>query len=555
MVSAPTQRDPVSEVAVLNASQMLTSGSNPDYYYLLLHLTRACAKNSYFSLGQQLHCRILKSGFVADGYFSAVLINFYGKFELINDAHNLFVETPEPSLVSWNSLISGYVHSGMFTKALNLFLLMEKSSIRADAYSFTSALSACGRLSLLHLGKSIHSKIVKLGIACSVFVANCLIDMYGKCGAVQESTRAFSEMFEKDTISWNSIIAANAGNGKLEQARSFLQSMPNPDTISYNELINGIAQFGEIEDAVHILFSSMANPNSSSWNSIITGYVNRNRIGEALEFFRRMHLSGIQMDQFTYSSILSGIAKLSAIFWGNLIHCCIVKSGLDGSVVVGTALIDMYSKCGRMKESERVFQSLDRKNIITWNSMISGYALNGDSTKVIQLFQQLVMAKMLMPDSVTFLNILSACLHNHGFTLEAADGYFQSMIKDYKINPTAEHCCSMIKIMAKDGKIDGAEKMIKELGFESCGVVWKALLSASVTRGKIDVAEIAAAKIIELEGDDNEDAFILLMSNLYAAHGRWNEVSRVRLLMKKRKVKKESGNSWIELFLQNSTYH
>lgn len=532
----------ICEVALAKASQMINSDSKPNDF-ILVHLTRASTNRSCFSLGQQLHSYIVKSGYRSSTFVSSALTNFYVKFELINEAYKLFVEIPEPSLVSWNSLISGYIHSGNFRKALNLFLQLENSDHCPDAYSFTSALSACGRLGLLQLGESIHSKIVKLGVSCSVIVANCLIDMYGKCGEVEDSIRVFHEMIDRDTISWNSIIAANARNARLEEALCLLQEMPEPDTISYNEVISGIAQFGKIEYAIDILLA-MANPNSSSWNSIITGYVNRGRTSEALDFFSKMHLSGLQMDRFTYSSILSGIASLSAITWGILIHCCTVKCSLDGSVVVGSALIDMYSKCGRMNEAERVFQSLKSKNLITWNAMISGHAHNGDSSKVIQLFEQLIKVKDLQPDGITFLNFLSACLHN-GVPFEAADLYFQSMIKEYGIDPSAEHCSCMIRIMGREGKIDRAEKMIYELGFESSGAVWRALLSACVTCGNAQIAEVAAAKVTELEGD-NEYVFVL-MSNVYACKEKWKDVSQVRALMKERNVWKGAGNSRIEL--------
>ncbi|KAL3497496.1 hypothetical protein ACH5RR_040228 [Cinchona calisaya] len=531
-----------SENALLKARQMMSSGSKPNGYSFV-HLLRTCTNTGRFSLAQQLQCQMIESGYDSNVFVSAALIGFYVKFELIDDAQNVFDEIPQPSLVSWNTLISGYVHSGQFRKALNLFLQLESSDLSADSYSCTAALCVCGQLRLLQLGKSIHSKIVKLGVECSVFVANCLIDMYGKCGAVEESMRVFDEMTDRDTISWNSVIAANARNGRLEVALSFLHHMIYPDTISYNEVISGIAQFGKVEDAIDILFS-MPNPNSSSWNSVITGYVNRSRARDAVDFFSKMHFSGIRMDQFTYSSILSGIASISAVTWGILIHCCTMKCGLDGSVVVGSALIDMYSKCGRIREAEMVFHSLQKKNLITWNALISGFAHNGNSSKVIQLFEQLMRVKDLQPDGITFLNVLLACWHNR-MPLETANQYFELMMNDYSIDPTAEHCSSMIRIMGQEGKVYEAEKMIHQLGFEWSGAVWRPLLAACVSCGNVEVAEVAAEKVVQLEG--NSEYVYVLMSNVYACHGKWADVSDIRELMKEREVRKETGQSWIEL--------
>ncbi|CAJ1933144.1 unnamed protein product [Sphenostylis stenocarpa] len=231
----------------------------------------------------------------------------------LSDAHALFDEIPQPNAVTLNTMISGYVHAGQFRNALSFFMRLERSHVCGDAFSFT------------------------------IVVANCLIDLYGKCGPVEYAVRVFSETVENDVISWNSIIAASANNGYIELAYKFLNLVPNPDTVSYNGLINGIAQVGNMEDVVHVL-SSLPNPNSSSWNSVISGFVNKNRTREALDMFCKMHLKNVEMDEFTFLTILDGIASLAALTWGMLIHCCTIKCGLDDSVVIGSALIDMYSK-------------------------------------------------------------------------------------------------------------------------------------------------------------------------------------------------------------------
>lgn len=536
-----------SEMALFKDFQILNSGSKLNAYSLV-NLTRSCTNLGWFSHGEQLHCCILKSGYVNNVFVTTPLVNFYVKSQLLGNAHQLFDEMTEPNVVTWNTLISGYVHSGKFTAALNLFIQLERSELCSDSYSFTAALSACGSLGLVQLGKLIHSKIVKFGVECSIVVSNSLIDMYGKCGLVEESTRVFVNMMEKDTISWNSVIAANAKNSRLDQAFDFLHQMPEPDTVSYNELISGVAQFGNIEDAVDML-SRMPSPNSSSWNSIITGYVNRGRAKEALLFFQNMHLSNVLMDQFTFSSILSGIANIAAITWGKLIHCCTVKYGVNETIVVGTALIDMYSKCGQMNEADILFGSLPVKNLITWNTIISGHGHNGNSDEVIRVFEQLKLVKDLQPDGITFVNVLAACWHNR-MSFQAANDYFELMVNNYGICPMPEHCTSMIKLMGQEGDVSKAEKMIYELGFENCGLVWKALLGASVTCGDIMVAEVAAAKVIDLDGD-NEFVYVL-MSNMYALHRKWIDVGGMRKKMKEKRVRKEAGRSWIEMENSNT---
>ncbi|KAG4403875.1 hypothetical protein AAZX31_01G195000 [Glycine max] len=377
-------------------------------------------------------------------------------------------------------------------------------------------------------------------------VANCLIDMYGKCGFVERAVQVFSQTIEKDVISWNSVIAASANNGHIELAYKFLHLMPNTDTVSYNGLINGIAQFGNVEVAVQVL-SSLPSPNSSSWNSVITGFLDTNRAREALDMFRKMHLRKVEMDEFTFSIILNGIACLSALTWGMLIHCCTIKCGLDASVVVGSALIDMYSKCGQVKNAESIFlHALPNKNLVSWNAIMSGYARNGDSAGVIHLFKLLKMERDVKPDCITFLNLnlISVCSHSE-IPFEVAIRYFESMIDEYKIAPSIEHCCSMIRLMGQKGELWRAERLILELGFESCGVVWRALLGACGTQADLQVAEIAAAKVIEMDRD--EDYVYVMMSNMYASCGRWEDVNVIRGLMSRKEVRKEAGSSWIEI--------
>ncbi|KAL5551179.1 hypothetical protein UlMin_001355 [Ulmus minor] len=528
--------------ALLEASKMLCAGTKPSEN-ALVQLVRASTNLRWDFCSAQLHSYILRSGFGSSVSISNAIIRFYARIGSLDDAYQVFVDMPQPSVVSWNSVISGCVRSGEFRRALGIFVQLERSHIFADSYSLTAALAACGQLRFLQLGESIHSKIVKFGVESSIVGSNCLIDMYGKCGSVEEAILVFNKMIEKDIISWNSVIAACARNGRLKQAVAMLKQMPNPDTISYNELINGFAQFGDIEEAIKIL-TKTPNPNSSSWNSIITGYVNRNQPLGALDIFCKMHSENMEMDRYTFSSILSGVAGLSALTWGMLIHSCTIKSGLDTSVVVGSALIDMYSKCGHVKNAESIFQLLPGKNLVTWNAMISGFAHNGKFSKVIHLFEQLQMERGIRPDEITFLNVLSACLHNR-MDLEIAKEYFESMIKDHGIEPTIEHCCCMIRLLGQKGNLRRAERLIHELGFGASVLVWRALLGVCEASKDLEVAKTAAAKVIELEGD--EGYAYLVMSNIHASYGKWEDVKTIRSLMIEKGVRKIAGRSWIEL--------
>ena len=509
--------------------------------FTLVQMIRNCTNRGHVIQGKQLHSYALRSGSASNVYVCTSLVSFYSKIVSMNDAHKLFDEMPRPNIVSWNTMISGYVHSGKLWKSLSLFIELGRSELRADAYSFTSALAACGLLILLHLGVSIHSKIIVYGLASSVFVTNCLIDMYGKCSSEAAAIRVFHELTDKDVISWNSVIAACARNQRLELAYHYFIQMPCSDTITYNEMICGVSQYGEIDEAFKIL-KSMPKPNSSSWNAIISGYVNRNRAGEALSIFGQMYASAIKMDEFTFSSILRGIASVSALRWGTLVHSCCIKHGQLTSMIIGSALIDMYSKCGQIQDAKLVFQHMPRRNIVSWNALISGLAHNGESHRVVQYFEKLKGVKWLKPDDITFVNVLAACSLCR-MPLQKAYEYIMSMVYDYGIKPKPQHVGSVFKVMGQYGQLSKAVKIIHELGFESSPPVWRALLGACGACGDLEVAKIAATKLIKLE---NDEAGFVILSNIHKNRGNWEDASALWEQMRLEGVMKEPGFSSIE---------
>ncbi|XP_010495819.2 PREDICTED: putative pentatricopeptide repeat-containing protein At5g47460 [Camelina sativa] len=527
-----------------SAVELINDGDKPDASPLV-HLLRVSGNHGYVSLCQQLHGYVIKHGFVSDTRLSNSLMRFYKTSDSLEDAHKVFDEMPYPDVISWNSLVSGYVQSGRFQEGLSLFLELHRSDVFPNEFSFTAALAACSRLRLLLLGACIHSKTVKLGLEKgNVVVGNCLIDMYGKCGSMDDAVLVFQHMEEKDTVSWNAIVASCSRNCKLQLGLWFFHQMPNPDTVTYNELIDAFVKSGDFNNAFQVL-SDMPNPNSSSWNTILTGYVNSEQSGEATELFKKMHSLGVRLDEYSLSIFLAAIATLAVVPWGSLMHSCALKLGLDSRVVVASALIDMYSKCGMLKHAELIFCKMPRKNLTAWNAMISGYARNGDSTEAIKLFNQLKQERFMKPDRFTFLNLLAVCSHCE-VPMEVTVGFFEMMVNEYGIKPSIEHCCSLIRAMGQTGEVWQAKKVIQDFGFGYDSVAWRALLGACSVRKDLKAAKIVAAKMIELGEADEDEYVYIVMSNLYAYHERWREVSQIRKIMREKGVKKEVGSSWIQ---------
>ncbi|KAL0685032.1 hypothetical protein Bca4012_051880 [Brassica carinata] len=528
------------------AVELLNDGDKPDdTSSVMVHLLRVSGNHGYVSLCRQLHGYVVKHGYVSETRLSNSLMRFYKTSDSLEDAHRLFDEMPDPDVISWNSLVSGYVQSGRLQEGLCLFLDLERSNVFPNEFSFTAALAACARLKISWLGACIHSKIVKLGMEKgNVVVGNCLIDMYGKCGSMDDAVLVFRHMEEKDTVSWNAIVASCSRNRKLELGLWFFHQMPNPDTVTYNELIDAFVKSEDFNSAFQIL-SCMPNPNSSSWNTILTGYVNSEQSREATLFFTKMHSYGVRLDEYSLSIVLAAIAALVVVPWGRVIHSCGLKLGLDSRVVVASALIDMYSKCGMLKQAELMFWTMPRKNLIAWNAMIYGYARNGDSTEAIKLFSQLKQERFLKPDGITFLNLLAVCSHCE-VPMELTLGYFEMMVNEYGIKPRVEHCCSLIRAMARRGDIWQAKKVIQEFGFGFDGVAWRALLGACSAGKDLKAAKAVAGKIVVLGEVDEDEYVYIVMSNLYAYHEIWREVSQIRKIMREKGVEKEVGSSWIQ---------
>ncbi|KAK1326453.1 putative pentatricopeptide repeat-containing protein [Acorus calamus] len=515
------------------------SGVEPNSF-TVVSFVRASTNLGSISHGRQAHALALKHGFLSNAYVLSALVSMYTKLDQSRDACDLLDEIHRPSVVAWNALISGHVQCGRSSDALVLFSVM---NVRPDAYTFTAALTACAVSSFAETGMCIHCGTVKSGFATSVVVANCLIDMYGKCGRPHDAIRAFGETGVRDSVTWNSAIGAAARNGRIEEVRALLREMPAPDTISYNEVIDAVARFGDMDEALRIL-DEMPAPNASSWNSIIGGYVRSGRAEEALAFFKMIHSRGsFAKDDFTYSSVLSGIADASNLGWGMQVHSLLVKSGQpDSRVHIWSSLIDMYAKCGRVEEAEAVFASLKVKNLVLWNAILSGEARNGNVGKVLQLFEE--MRGSVEPDHVTFVSVLSACARD-GEMRRRAGGYFREMVGTYGIDPMVEHCTCMVRVLVEGGELCEAVKVACDAGFGSNGAVWRTFLGGLCgAGGDVKAAEVVAAKVIEL-GGDGDDYVYVLMSNAYASCGRWGEARRLREAMRGKGLCKEAGSSWI----------
>ncbi|CAN6910005.1 unnamed protein product [Brassica oleracea] len=461
----------LAQSGVINALhadvELVNNGDKSEDASVLVHLLRVSRNHGYVSLCRQLHGYVVKHGFVSESRLSNSLMRFYKGSDSLEDSHKVSDEMPEQDTISWNSLVSGYVQSGRLEEGLSLFLELHRSDVFPNEFSFTA--------SLLCTTENLAARSMHLLRDCETWHG----ERQCRCGT--------------QSIGMSSLLPAQ-GTINLSLGLWFFHQTPNPDTVTYNELINAFAKAGDFNNAFQILKS-------------------------------------VRLDEYSLSIVLAAIAALAVVPWGSLIHSCALKLGLDSRVVVASALIDMYSKCGMLKQAELMFWTMPRKNLIAWNAMISGYARTDDSTEAIKLFSRLKQERFLKPDRITFLNLLAVCSHCD-VPLELTLGYLEMMINEYGIRPSVEHCCSLIRAMAQRGEIWQAKMVIQEFGFGFDGVAWRALLGACSAGKDLRAAKAVAAKMVVLGGVDEDEYGYIVMSNFYAYHERWREVSHIRKIMK-----------------------
>ncbi|XP_054816111.1 pentatricopeptide repeat-containing protein At5g48910-like [Prosopis cineraria] len=422
--------------------------------------------------------------------------------------------------------------------SLMLFCLED---LRGIEFSVPSVLRACGRSSAFREGNQIFGHVLKIHLWLDPFVANSLVRMWLELGETELARSVFDRMPVRDLISWNSLITGYLRAGEIEFARELFERMPERDLVSCNAMIDGYAKQGMYKLAEDI-FTTMKVKDLVTWTTMISAHVLNQCPKKALYLFREMLSEGIRPDAPAIISVLSAIADLGFVEEGKWIHTYISANKIERcSRFIGSALINMYSKCGQIEHAYHVFSSIShQRNIGDWNSMISGFAIHGLGHEAIKLFLDMERAA-LEPDDITFLGLLSAC--NHGGLMNEGLSYFETMQAKYKIIPKIQHYGCIVDLLGRSGHLEESLEIIYDMPMEPDVLIWKAILSASIKHNNFKIGQIAALRAMDLAPEDS--SCYVLLSNLYAKLGWWDDVARVRTVMKKRGVRKIPGCSSI----------
>ncbi|CAK9201053.1 unnamed protein product [Sphagnum jensenii] len=428
--------------------------------------------------GKQIHEQIIQSGFESDLFVGSSLIDMYAKCGSIEDAQRVFDRMPTRDVAAWNAMLLGHVRGGQGQEALVLSQKMQREGSHG-------------------------------------FVGNSLVDMYAKCGSIEDARQVFDRMPRRDVVAWNAMIFG------------YVKYM--------------YAKCGSIEDALEV-FDRMHTRDAVAWTTMILGYVKCSQGKNALELFHKMLYEGVEPIPATFMAVLSACASVVALEEGRLVHEYISRSGWESDLFVGSSLIDMYAKCGSVEYALRVFNKMPRHDLISWNTMLGGYAMHGHGKEAVEHFEQM-WDRSVEIDKVTFICLLSAC--NHAGLVEEGLQFFESMKSVYGISATVEHYACMVDLLGRAGRLAEAEDLIKVMHCEPNAPVWRALLGACRVHGNVEIGEHAAQKVIEL--DPGDAAGYVLLSNIYAAAGKWDLSSNIQQQRLERGVNKQSGCTWIEV--------
>lgn len=557
------------------------AGFEPNNSILVLVIQACRCLGAYYE-GLQVHGYIIRSGLWAVHSVQNSVLSMYVDADM-ECARKLFDEMCERDVISWSVMIGGYVQSAEAFSGLRLFRQMVSGfKNEPDGQSCVSVLKACTNLRDLTMGRMVHGLVIYRGLGCDLFVGNSLIDMYAKCKDTDSAFKVFSEMPQKNKVSWNSALSGLVVNEKYSEALSLLYSMGKgvneadeitlvnilqickclvhpmecksvhcvilrrafeSNELVLNSLIDGYSKCHLVELAWK-LFNDVKKPDVVLWSTMIAGFTFCGRPREAIAVFQEMNQAQEKPNAITIINLLEACSVATELSSSKWAHGIAIRRGLAAEVAVGTAVVDMYAKCGAIEASRKAFDQISRKNIVSWSAMVAAYGMNGLAHEALALVAEMKLGG-LQPNAVTTLSVLSAC--SHGGLVEEGLSFFNSMVQDHGVEPALEHYSCMVDMLARAGELDIAIDLINQMpdNLKATASAWGALLSACRSYGNTELGAGATSRILELEPQNS--AGYLLASSMYAAGGLWVESSGTRRLAKERGVKVVAGNSLVHV--------
>ena len=490
--------------------RMLLGGTlKPDNHTYPL-LLKGCCGQSLSCVGLGILGHVLKFGFECDVFVHNASITMLLWCGELSVAYNVFNKSRVRDLVTWNSMITGCVKRGLAIEAIKIYKEMEAEKVRPNEITMIGMISSCSQLQDLTLGKEFHCYIEEHGLEFTIPLTNALMDMYVKCGELLAARVLFDNMAQKTLVSWTTMVLGYARFGFLDVAREILYKIPEKSVVP--------------------------------WNAIISGCVQAKHGKEALALFHEMQTSKIEPDKVTMVNCLSACSQLGALDVGIWIHHYIERHKLSIDVALGTALVDMYAKCGNIARALQVFEEIPQRNCLTWTAVICGLALHGNAQDAISYFSKMIHIGI-VPDEITFLGVLSACCH--GGLVEEGRKYFSEMSSKFNVSPKLKHYSCMVDLLGRAGHLEEAEELVKNMPMAADAAVLGALFFACRVYGNVQIGERTAFKLLEIDPQDSGN--YVLLASMYSEATMWKEARSARKLMNDKGVEKTPGCSLVEI--------
>ncbi|XP_047334875.1 pentatricopeptide repeat-containing protein At5g43790 [Impatiens glandulifera] len=466
---------------------MLKPPVNSIFNHRSLHLLQRC--KTLRSLNQA-HAQIITTGLILHTYPISRLLLISSSIASITYTLTIFYQFHSPSIFLFNTLISSFATNHHLQLAFSLYTQVISTHLHnPNQYTYPSLFKACGSLFCLSHGRSLHAHVFKfLDPPYDRFIQTSLVDFYSRCGRVDNARKVFDRITQPDLVTWNSMLSAY--------------------TRKYSSI-------------------------DSDANCSL----------EVLVLFKEMQISHVMPNELTLVALITACANLGLLSQGIWAHGYVLKQKLDLNRFVGTSLIDMYVSCGCLYLARQLFDRLPERDTFCYNTMIKGLAIHGYGHQALDLFEEMELDEELSPDEATIVVIITACSHS-GLTDKGCE-IFDSMMEIHGIEPRLEHYCCLVDLLGRAGRFKEAEERIMRMPMKPNEIIWRSLLAAARIHSNLESGEIALRNLIELDPETSGN--YVLLSNLYARIGKWDDVNRLRKLMKDRKIEKMPGVSMVEI--------
>ncbi|CAH9105712.1 unnamed protein product [Cuscuta epithymum] len=528
-----------------------------------------------------LHSSIVKYGFTSNLVLMNCMLSLYSKCERVDCGREVFESMHEKDVVSWNSLISGYILMGNTNEILSLMRRMWFEGLDPDSQTYGSLVSAISKGGSFEIGRLAHGQIIAHGFELDVHLETSLIVMYLKCGQLEYAFHIFEKANNKDAVLWTSVISGLVQNEHplkaLEVFRWMLDSRTIPSTNTLASVLAACSQLGllKVGTSIHghivrqrivmdspaqnslvtmyskcgflkqslAIFNMIEKKDLVSWNAIVAGHAQNGDLSTAFHMFNGMRITHQKPDSITIVSLLQACASTGGFQQGKWVHNFVIRTCLGPCIMIDTALVDMYCKCGDMNTAKKCFDKMEEHDLVSWSTIIAGYGSHGEGKIALELYSRLVESGT-VPNSVIFLTILYACSHNG--LVEQGMNLFESMRNDFGIEPEVEHCACVVDLLCRAGRVRDAYGFYKTwFPNPMIDVLGILLDSCRGKKGLVDMGDLIATEISVLELDDAGKYVQLARS--YASNTQWERVGKVWLQMKNLGLKKLPGWSFIDL--------